>query len=147
MASLPNTCPICGHPVTQYDRVAAICLGSYDHRLGRKTGCGAEWALKAEEWYMGYTVDGVWYDGPSPDIDRDWKKELATPPPPAHDIPAMITEGRKLYRAKIKRRIDEGIATRDQLQWWERKDKPKRRDPQIKHTSQIGVAGLVDPFS
>lgn len=142
---LPNTCPFCGHPVKRFSKVEAMCLGDYDERIHRKTGCGAEWELINEVWRQGYRTNGRWHEGPPSDLNLGWRDELATGAPPM-DLAAMINEGVEKARARRQVKIDRGTATEDEKRWHEESQKPKPTVPGVKHTSQIGGSFADDVF-
>lgn len=133
---LPATCPFCHHPVVKFSAREAICLGEYDERIHRKTGCGAEWEYHGDRWVQGYRSKGKWRDGPPSDLNRKWKSELADGTP-AMDLDAMIEDGRKLARARVKGLIDRGEATKVQIEWYANLDKPRPKVPGVKHISEI----------
>jgi hypothetical protein len=143
---LPNTCPFCGHPVKRFSKTEAICLGDYDDRIDRKTGCGAEWELVGEGWRQGYRTNGKWHDGPPGNLNFGWRDELATGAPPM-DLAAMINDGIEKARARRQVRIDRGIASEDEKRWHEESQRPKPNVPGVKHVSEVGVSDFEDdPF-
>lgn len=136
---LPSTCPFCGHPVRRFSKVEAICLGEYDERIHRKTGCGAEWERWPDGWHQGFRSNGKWHDGLAPDANTDWRKELAEGRP-ALDLASMIEDGKKRHRAEVKHMIDKGEADDSLKAWYRELDKPRPKVPGVKHVSELADA-------
>ena len=141
---LPTTCPVCSHPIKTFSATEAICLGEYNERLHRKTGCGLEWRRFEDGWRIGYwrsTGHGVrrrsvWTEGAPHDLESEWRSQLKAGAP-ALDITALIEEGRKVEYARVARLIDEGTATADERLWVENYNKARPRVPGVKHVSEV----------